>query len=146
MIATGIRMPHTIIRMSCKEYDKPIFRSNIVSPYPLISNSSNNKLRQTVDYKALKHTKMGTESIDAGHFILHNLQCHIPYIWSEGWFNIKMSSYRYRKTIVEIKWSYDCLISTMVFSIQIIQHLYDESGPWNLFYYIYNLLNKSPII
>ena len=34
--------------------------------------------------------------------------------------------------IVEIKWSYDSLISTMRFPILIRWHLYIESGPWLL--------------
>ena len=46
-----------------------------------------------------------------------------------GWINIKMSSYQYRKSIVEIRRSYDRLISTMGFSILVRWHLYIESGP-----------------
>ena len=45
------------------------------------------------------------------------------------WFNIKMSSYQYRKSIVEIRWSYDRLISPMGFPILVRRYLYIESGP-----------------
>ena len=46
------------------------------------------------------------------------------------WINIKMPSYQYRKSIVEIRRSYDRLISTMGFPILVRWHLYIESGPW----------------
>ena len=46
-----------------------------------------------------------------------------------GWFNIKMPSNQYRKSIVEIRRSYDRLISTMGFLILVRRHLYIESGP-----------------
>ena len=56
----------------------------------------------------------------------------------KGWFNIKMPCYQFGKThygdncigysIVEIRRSYDCLISTMGFPI-LARHLYIESGP-----------------
>ena len=36
------------------------------------------------------------------------------------------------KPIVEIRWSYDRLISTMGFPVLVRQHLYIESGPWSL--------------
>ena len=45
------------------------------------------------------------------------------------WFNIKMTSCQYRKFHVEIRRSYDRLISTMGFPILVRRHLYIESGP-----------------
>ena len=50
-----------------------------------------------------------------------------------GWFNIKMPSYQYRP-IMEIRWSYDRLISTMGFPILERWHLYIESGPRDPFH------------
>ena len=47
-----------------------------------------------------------------------------------SWFNIKMPSYQYRNPIMEIRQSYDRLISTMGFPILVRRHLYTESGPW----------------
>ena len=55
-------------------------------------------------------------------------------LWDPGgWFNIKMSSYQYRKSHCGDKtiWrSSDRLISTMGFPILVRWHLYIESGPW----------------
>ena len=48
---------------------------------------------------------------------------------SGGWFNIKMPSYQYRKSHVEIRRSYNRLISTMGIPILVRWHLYVESGP-----------------
>ena len=48
------------------------------------------------------------------------------------WFNIKMSSYQYRKSHCGDKTIYyDRLISTMGFRILVKRHLYTESGPWS---------------
>ena len=44
-------------------------------------------------------------------------------------FNIKMSSCRYRKSHLEIRGSWDRLISTMGFLILVRCHLYNEAGP-----------------
>ena len=49
---------------------------------------------------------------------------------NNGWINIKMPSYQYiGNPIVEIRRSYDHLISTMGFPLLVRQHLYIESGP-----------------
>ena len=58
------------------------------------------------------------------------------------WFNIKMSSYQYRKSHCGDRRSYDRLISTMGFPIPVRWHLYIESEPryhsWSWFnYYVY---------
>ena len=44
-------------------------------------------------------------------------------------FNMSMSSYQYRNPIVEIRWSYDHLISKMGFPILVRWHLYVELAP-----------------
>ena len=46
-----------------------------------------------------------------------------------AWFNIKMSSYQYRKSLCGDRRSWDRLISTMGFPILVRWHLYFESGP-----------------
>ena len=51
---------------------------------------------------------------------------------TEPWFNIKMLSYQIENPIVEIRRSYDRLISTMGFPIRIRCHLYIESGSSSL--------------
>ena len=48
---------------------------------------------------------------------------------SGGWFNIKMPSYQDRKSIVGMRRSYDCLTSTIWFTILVRWNLYIESGP-----------------
>ena len=45
-------------------------------------------------------------------------------------FNIKMPSYQYRESHLEIRRSYDRLISTMGFPILVKWHLYIGSGSW----------------
>ena len=53
----------------------------------------------------------------------------VPVMETGPWFNIKMSSYQYRKPIVEIRRSYNRLISPIGFPIPVRRHLYIESGP-----------------
>ena len=55
-----------------------------------------------------------------------------------------MSYYQYRKSHVEIRRSYDRLISTMGFPILVRRHLYIESRPWSLYFFlIYSLYSSS---
>ena len=51
---------------------------------------------------------------------------------SQGLIQQKMSSYQYRNSIVEIRRSYDRLISTMGFPILVRWRLYNDSGPRSL--------------
>ena len=46
------------------------------------------------------------------------------------WFNIKMTSYQYKKSHSGDRRSDDRLISTMGFPVLVRLHLYIESGPW----------------
>ena len=74
--------------------------------------------------------------------MLHDSTLNLPMLiyislkHSGGWFNIKMPSYQYRKSSVEIRRSYDRLISTMGFPILIKPHLYIESGLWSFVVYV----------
>ena len=49
-----------------------------------------------------------------------------------GWFSINMLFYQCRKSLVEIRGSYDRLILTMAFPMLVRRHRYIESGPWQL--------------
>ena len=58
----------------------------------------------------------------------------IPHLFefnSGPWFNIKMSSYQYRKSHCGDKTVVNWLISTMRFPILVRCHLYIESEPWS---------------
>ena len=63
--------------------------------------------------------------------IIHCVPLNMYAAW--GWLNIKMSSYKYiGNPIMEIRLSYDRLISTMGFLILVRWYLYIESVPWML--------------
>ena len=52
-------------------------------------------------------------------------------VWlTRPWFNIKMPSTCIWNSIVEIRQSYDPLISTVELPLSVRCHLYIESGPW----------------
>ena len=62
-----------------------------------------------------------------------------------SWINIKMSSYQYRKSIMEIRRSYDSLLSTIGYLILVRRHLYIAWGPWSCSTLRYNMSNNLPV-
>ena len=77
---------------------------------------------------------------------MYTVRCVFVQLAQEGWFNINMPSYEYRKPIVEIRLFYDRLISTMVFPILVRRRHYIVSGPVQFYPSIYPSLLLQRLI
>ena len=77
-------------------------------------------------FKLIQWSDNHRDDLSVTTFPLHH---SLPTVHPGGSFNIKMSSYQIGNPIVEIRRSYDRLISTMGFPILVRLHLYIELGP-----------------